>query len=68
MDNFTFLFINQPFVDAFKSAVTNYFNLPRWFYTSFYFIIYLLLLLFIIIIIIIFAHSHWWETFVNYNI
>ena len=34
--------LDQPSVDAFKSAVTYYFNLPHWFYTSFYFIIYLL--------------------------
>ena len=34
--------LDQPSVDEFKSAVTNYFNLP-WFYTSFYFIIHLFL-------------------------
>ena len=29
--------LDQPSVDEFKSAVTNYFNLPRWFYYSFIF-------------------------------
>ena len=36
--------LDQTSVEAFKSALTNYFNLSHWFYTSFYFIIYLLLL------------------------
>ena len=44
-------------MDAFKSAVTNYFNLPHWFYTSFYCIIYLFSIIVIIfIIIMIFLH------------
>ena len=41
-------------MDAFKSAATTYFNLPHWFYTSFYCIIYL----FIIIIIIIYYYHY----------
>ena len=53
--------LDQPSVKAFKSAFTNYFSLPHWFYTSFYFIIYLLYC------ILFFAHSQRWETFVNYN-
>ena len=41
-------------MDAFKSAATTYFNLPHWFYTSFYCIIYL----FIIIVIIIYYYHY----------
>ena len=47
--------LDQPSMDAFKSAATNYFNLPHWFYTSFYCIIYL----FIIIVIIIIYYYHY---------
>ena len=54
-------------MDAFKSAATNYFNLPHWFYTSFYCIIYLFIIIVIIIIYYyhyfflfhFFAHSQW---------
>ena len=46
-------------MDAFKSAATTYFNLPHWFYTSFYCIIYL----FIIIVIIIIYYYHYFFLF-----
>ena len=45
-----FFLWDQPSVHAFKSAVTHYFNLPHWFYTSFYCIIYLFIIIVIIII------------------
>ena len=61
--------LDQPSMDAFKSAVTNYFNL------LIDFIIILLYYLFIQYYCYyfyyyhdFFAHSEWWETSVNYNI
>ena len=50
---------DQPSLDAFKSALTNYFNLPHWFYTSFYCIIYLFIIIVIIIIIIYDYHYYY---------
>ena len=47
--------LDQTSVEAFKSALTNYFNLSHWFYTSFHFIIYLLLLLFIYLFVFLFC-------------
>ena len=49
MEHFTFFLLDQPSIDAFKSAV----NLPHWFYTSAYFIIYLLSFL-----LLFFLHIH----------
>ena len=48
--------LDQPYVDAFKSAVTNYFSLPH--YTSFYYLLIdgLLLLLFIYLFIYFYYH------------
>ena len=65
------LLLDQSFVDAFKSAVTNCFNLLHWLYTSVILYIILLYYLFIYLFIIViyyycccffcFAHSQWWE-------
>ena len=52
-------------MDAFKSAVTNYFNLPHWFYTSFYCIIYLFIII-IAIIIIYYYHYYYYFVFFIY--
>ena len=45
MEQFTAFLLDQTSVEAFKSALTNYFNLSYYFYTSFHFTIYLLWLL-----------------------
>ena len=62
-------------MDAFKSAVTNYFSLPHWHYLSLSSTVYLIFVTFnstAFFLCVCFesftSHSQWWETFVNYNI